>query len=256
MHAITWFRNAFAELTDHAPFPWQEQMFSSFLRGEIPRRCDIPTGLGKTSVIHIWLLALSWALSKGDVAPPLPRRLVYIVDRRVVVDQATDEAERIVDKLAAAELSSGLQLVRETLQRCRCAPCADPLTVSTLRGQFADNQLWYFDPSRAAVAIGTVDMIGSRLLFSGYGGLGRYRRSSHAGLLAQDALVVFDEAHLTPAFAETLEAIDEKIKRAHCLRPFHVMFLSATLPPSAHENGRGVFKLSEPDMSTCRCVLA
>jgi CRISPR-associated endonuclease/helicase Cas3 len=171
------------------------------------------------------------------------------VDRRVVVDQATDEAEQIVDKLAAAELSSGLQLVRGTLQRCRCAPCADALTISTLRGQFADNQLWYFDPSRAAVAIGTVDMIGSRLLFSGYGGLGRYRRSSHAGLLAQDALVVFDEAHLTPAFAETLEAIDQKIKRAPCLRPFHVMFLSATLPPSAHENGRGVFKLSEADMS-------
>jgi len=254
MDEMMWFRKAFAELTEHAPFPWQQQMFSSFLRGDIPRRCDIPTGLGKTSVIHIWLLALSWALSRLDVAARLPRRLVYIVDRRVVVDQATDEADQIRDKVTAAGVGSALQLVRETLAGCKCALSADPFTVSTLRGRFADNQLWHFDPSRAAVVIGTVDMIGSRLLFSGYGGLGRYRRSLHAGLLAQDVLLVFDEAHLTPAFAETLKAIDQQIRRTPCLRPFHVMLLSATLPLSAHGDEREVFELTGGDMCDGRVL--
>jgi len=70
MEEITWFRKAFADLTEHAPFPWQERMFNSFLRGTMPRRCEIPTGLGKTSVIHIWLLALSRILSKSDAQFP------------------------------------------------------------------------------------------------------------------------------------------------------------------------------------------
>jgi len=41
------------------------------------------------------------------------------------------------------------------------------LAVSTLRGQFADNRQWADSPSQPAIIIGTVDMIGSRLLFSG-----------------------------------------------------------------------------------------
>ena len=254
MGETTWFRKAFLELTGHEPFPWQERMFRSFLCGHIPKQCDIPTGLGKTSIIHIWLLAMSKALSGGSSDTRLPRRLVYIVDRRVVVDQATDEAEQICDKLAASRNGSALQEVIESLARCGTYRRVDPLVVSTLRGQHADNYLWQFDPSRAAVVIGTVDMIGSRLLFSGYGGLGRYRRSLHAGLLAQDVLLVFDEAHLTPAFTEALGAILEQIERTPCLRPFHIMLLSATLPPSDRQGEREVFKLTNDDMADRRVV--
>ena len=47
----------------------------------------------------------------------------------------------------------------------------------------------------------TIDMIGSKLLFSGYGD-GRYKRPQHAGLIGQDSLIVHDEAHLTPAFSK------------------------------------------------------
>ena len=46
---------------------------------------------------------------------------------------------------------------------------ASPLALSTLRGELADNREWQADPACAAIVIGTVDMIGSRLLFSGYG---------------------------------------------------------------------------------------
>ena len=53
------------------------------------------------------------------------------------------------------------------------ATVPDPagVTVSTLRGKFADNHAWNLDPSRPAIIVGTVDMIGSRMLFAGYGGL-------------------------------------------------------------------------------------
>jgi CRISPR-associated endonuclease/helicase Cas3 len=95
-------------------------------------------------------------------------------------------------------------------------------------------------------------MTGSRLLFAGYGGLGRYRRSLHAGLLAQDALIVFDEAHLTPSFAQTLEAIDRQMKRTNLIQPFHVMLLSATLPPAAQAGGQPAFGLTPADLQDDR----
>src|SRR5690349_15910207 len=58
-----------------SPFPWQSALLQRFLEGRVPRALDIPTGLGKTATIAIWLLARA-------AGAPVPRRLVYVVDRR------------------------------------------------------------------------------------------------------------------------------------------------------------------------------
>ena len=155
------------------------------MSGRIEKVIDLPTGTGKTSLMVIWYLALAWAYSQ-ELPLPLPRRLIWVVNRRVVVDQATDEAERIQE-----------YATRHALM---------PLNVSTLRGQLADNGDWKARPHEAAVVIGTVDMIGSRLLFMGYGD-GPYWRPQHAGLLGVDALFVNDEAQLTPAFMRLLTTL-------------------------------------------------
>ena len=68
-----------------------------------------------------------------------------------------------------------------------------PVAVSTLRGELADNEEWKADPARPAIIVGTIDMIGSKLLFSGYGD-GRYRRSQHAGLIGQDSFIIVSAA--------------------------------------------------------------
>jgi CRISPR-associated endonuclease/helicase Cas3 len=110
-----------------------------------------------------------------------------------------------------------------------------PLAISTLRGELADNEEWKADPARPAIVVGTIDMIGSKLLFSGYGD-GRYGRAHHAGLIGYDTLIVHDEAHLTPAFSDLLRAVAQEQaaegKRsgqpAAALRPIRVMELSAT----------------------------
>lgn len=194
------FPRLFNELTGSLPFPWQASLFDEFVRGEIRESANLPTGLGKTSIVAIWLCALAFAPGKT------PRRLVYVVNRRTVVDQTTAEAERLRNALNKPELAD----IRDRLVSLCALPLptsdASPLAISTLRGQFADNGEWCADPSRPAVIVGTVDMIGSGLLFS------RYTRSFktrplHAGLLGQDALLVHDEAHLEPAFQELLESI-------------------------------------------------
>ena len=176
---------------DHAPFPWQRRLFDEWLSiGKLPSAVDIPTGLGKTAVMAVWLLARA----RGAA---LPRRLVYVVDRRAVVDQATDFAERLRGKLKCSEL----ERVREGLGlHDRSLP------ISTLRGRHADNREWLEDPAAPAIIVGTVDMIGSRLLFSGYG-VSRRMRPYAAGLMGCDTLVVLDEAHLVPPFEELLRTI-------------------------------------------------
>jgi CRISPR-associated endonuclease/helicase Cas3 len=183
------FKTGFEALTGHAPFPWQIELFEEwFVKGEFPCACNLPTGLGKTSVIAIWLLALIKQPNK------VPRRLVYVVNRRTVVDQTTNEVEKLRNNLPKLE-----NLPHHARQ----------LAISTLRGQFADNREWSTDPSRPAVICGTVDMIGSRLLFSGYG-VGFKTKPLHAGFLGQDVLLVHDEAHLEPAFQELLIAIEKE----------------------------------------------
>ena len=185
----------FAELTaedseQHPPFRWQMRLLRRLLDADLPRVVDIPTGLGKTAVMALWLIALAEGAR-------LPRRLVYVVDRRAVVDQATRFAERLRLNMSG-ELASRLRLGAE-----------NRLPISTLRGGFADNRDWLEDPSKPAIVVGTIDMIGSRLLFEGYG-VSRGMRPYHAGLLGADALVLLDEAHLCPPFEALLRQVESR----------------------------------------------
>ena len=200
------FGSAFGALTGHSPYPWQRRLFEEWLaRGSLPPAVDIPTGLGKTAVMAVWLLARA-------AGAALPRRLVYVVDRRAVVDQATEFAERLRDTLAQDE---GLEPVRRGLGLYERDPDAGGaverlrlLPISTLRGQHADNRAWMADPAAPAIVVGTVDMVGSRLLFEGYG-VSRRMRPYAAGLLGCDTLVMLDEAHLARPFERLLQAIEE-----------------------------------------------
>ena len=78
-------------------------------------------------------------------------------------------------------------------------------------------------------------MIGSRLLFSGYG-IGRYDRTHQVGLLGCDTLLVHDEAHLTDPFQQLLNAISrEQGSEGAASRGLKVLELTAT---TRHREGR------------------
>lgn len=213
------FKSEFKKLTGFKPLRWQSRLYAEHLAlGALPTAVDIPTGLGKTSVMAIWYLALK-------AGACLPRRLVYVVDRRAVVDQATTVADDI--KTRSAD---------------------EGLRVSTLRGQHVDNREWLEDPTAPGIIVGTVDMIGSRLLFSGYG-VSRKMRPYHAGMLGADTLVVLDESHLVPPFERLLDVIDTSVvafgpreqSDQKLVPPFKLLSLSAT----GRARDGSVFRLEE-----------
>ena len=237
---------AFAELTvqngkGFAPFNWQMRLLHRFMDGDLPSAVDVPTGLGKTAVMALWLIARA---ADADV----PRKLVYVVDRRAVVDQASRFAALLRENMPS-ELAEGLHL-------------KDALPISTLRGGFADNRKWLEDPSKPAIIVGTIDMVGSRLLFEGYG-VSRRMRPYHAGLLGVDTLFVLDEAHLCPPFEALLRQIEEcrdskfgpsgtEAQQAHFVPCFRLMSLSATgrdVASTARHTDHGVFRLEDEDQA-------
>lgn len=207
----------------------------------MPVACDIPTGLGKTSIMAIWLAALDLS-----AAHPLPRRLVYVVDRRAVVDQATDEARMLADALgdgSGEDIDPAIAGIRRRLRLER----GQRLPVSTLRGQLTDTGAWLDDPASAAIVVGTVDMIGSRLLFQGYDVSPRMR-PVHAALLGTDAIIVLDEAHLVPPFeALVRQAIELGAKdRGGSPIPFPELKMM-TLSATGRETKGAVFTLQVED---------
>lgn len=228
-----WLQEALGLKGGETPFPWQTTLFDDFRNGTLHEGVDIPTGLGKTSVMAIWLVARA-------LGAAVPRRLAYVVDRRAVVDQATEEALRLRDFVdETSEIKGKLGLTGRSLP------------VSTLRGQYVDNREWLDDPTGPAITVGTVDMTGSRLLFQGYG-VSRKMRPYHAGMLGVDTLLVLDEAHLVPPFEHLLRAIaiesafrprDERCNR--CVPTCQLFTLSAT----GRTPGDEVFGLSEKDFA-------
>ena len=192
------------------PYPWQRRLYAALARGAVPDAVDIPTGLGKTAAVLLALLArLEY--------PALPRRIVYVVDRRAIVDQTAEVVRTWIARIGT------LPSLRRAFDACAAHRAERSVGLGVLRGGLADDGAWRLDPARPAVLVGTVDMVGSRMLFSGYGD-GRSLRATHAGLLGHDAVVLLDEAHLAPAFGALLRDIAGLQARPE----FRVMTLSAT----------------------------
>ncbi len=211
---------------DSGFYRWQRRLLDEWLlAGRIPMAVDVPTGLGKTKTMTAWLIARA-------VGAPLPRRLAYAVDRRAVVDQATTEAETLARAMREILDDRSIDQASRSRWSKNLGLDESELSISTLRGQFVDNRKWMNRPHSASIIVGTVDMIGSRLLFSGYGTRSATMRSAQAGLLGSDCLVVLDEAHLVPSFEALLRdiaALTESDRASVNVVPaFSLMALSAT----------------------------
>lgn len=159
---------------DFTPHHWQEQL--ALEPNCVDRLIRIPTGFGKTLGV-----LLAWAfnrLHKGDQA--WPRRLIWCLPMRVLVEQTEAKMASILERLGIL---------------CRAGDSSvGKVAIHRLLGGAggADFHLW---PEECSVLVGTQDMLLSRALNRGYAAA-RARWPMEFGLLNQDALWVMDEVQL------------------------------------------------------------
>ncbi len=231
MSTVPEFAEYFHALWGRDCFPWQAVLAERVATGEWPRLLDLPTASGKTACIDIAVHALARQADSPLGARTAPRRIWFVVDRRIVVDEAFERATVIADKLGRATTGP----LKEIAERLRGLSGTErPLAVGRLRGGSIRDDGWARIPSQPAVITSTVDQLGSRLLFRGYGH-SLLTAPIFAGLAANDSLIILDEAHCAVPFMQTLEAIrgyrgpdwaDEPL-----WNPFAFVVMSATPPP-------------------------
>lgn len=177
-----------------SPFPWQVALAERIAGGKPPSEIIVPTGAGKTVIIGVWI----WAREQGFA---VPTRLIYVIDRHLLVDSVTDYADYL------------------------CSHTKSTIQVIKMRGGITIDNAWLMAPHMPAIIVSTVDQVGSRLLFRGYG-VSSTVAPIHAGLVGNDSYIVLDEAHISSSFLDTLHEINSL--RSQEQTPWFVTAMTAT----------------------------
>ncbi|MEJ7594388.1 MAG: DEAD/DEAH box helicase [Planctomycetaceae bacterium] len=150
----------------NVPHNWQSELGSdAACRNRLIR---IPTGMGKTlGVLLAWLHQ-----RHRESESKWPRRLVWCLPIRTLVEQTAREATTVLERAGFAE----------------------QVDVHCLMGG-NDEAEWYAEPERPAILIGTQDILLSRALNRGYA-MGRAAWPRAFGLINSDTLWVMDEVQL------------------------------------------------------------
>lgn len=243
------FSTFFEEVYGHEPFPWQERLLEQVAeKGEWPKVLDLPTGSGKTATIDIAVFHLALEADRQE-ARKAPARIAFVVDRRLVVDDAFTRAKALAEALATPRGTVTAQ-VAERLKALSDEPLHSedcrPLIARRLRGGIPREDDWARTPAQPTILCSTVDQIGSRLLFRGYG-VSDSMKPVHAGLIGADCLILLDEAHLAEPFRQTLQWVQryrrQDWREAKELAPWGVALLTAT----PGEKSPGGFALDDKD---------
>lgn len=205
------------------PFPWQQALVDRLADTNTwPEVLDLPTGSGKTAALDAAVFHLAL---RADTPGRAALRIALVVDRRLVVDDAFARAQKIERAICRTQNGTGMgAVIAEVARRLQRLAGKDgpPLVAQRLRGGAPLEHNWVRTPTQPTILCSTVDQVGSRLLFRGYGVSDRMK-PVHAGLLGSDSLILLDEAHLAEPFRQTLDDV-RKIGQAGV----RVALLSAT----------------------------
>jgi CRISPR-associated endonuclease/helicase Cas3 len=192
------------------PYPYQRQLAED----PWPDLIDVPTGMGKTAAVTLaWLWKRGWAKGgrRRQSDAGTPRRLVWCLPMRVLVEQARDNMVGWLRQLGInGEAGSG------------------KVSVHVLMGGESDVNSWAEHPEEDMILIGTQDMLLSRALMRGYG-MSRYQWPIHFSLLHNDCLWVYDEVQLMGAGLATSAQLEAFRRGFGLARSSRSLWVSATL---------------------------
>lgn len=184
------------------PYPYQQRLADS----PWPDVLEIPTGLGKTAAI-----VMAWLYKRRHLDAQTPRRLVWCLPMRVLVEQTA----RLVRQWTERLLDKGL---------LSHAP-----SVHVLMGGDVSRD-WDTRPEDEAILVGTQDQLLSRALNRGYA-MSRFRWPLDFALLHNDAFWAFDEIQLMGAGLSTSTQLEAFRRRFSCAMHCRSLWCSATLAP-------------------------
>ena len=241
------FSQFFQEVHGYEPFPWQRNLLERVAeQGQWPAVLDLPTGSGKTAAIDVAVFHLALEADRGPQRLA-PVRIAFVVDRRLVVDDAFGRAQALAGALASPGGPVSARVAKRLLSLSGDeSKHGRPLIARRLRGGIPREDDWARTPSQPTVLCSTVDQIGSRLLFRGYG-VSDSMKPVHAGLIGSDCVILLDEAHLAEPFRQTLRWVaryrGEDWRETKDASPWGVALLTAT--PGA--DGKSDFALEAID---------
>jgi len=173
-------------------------------RDGLPAVLQAPTGAGKTGAVLAWL----WRRLHGPDPAATPRRLVYALPQRSLVEQVADEAARWLRNLNLTD-SVALHVV--------------------MGGEGATQRRWRLDMHQPAVVVGTVDSLVSKALNRGYG-IARATYPIDFALVTNGAHWIIDEIQLCPESTTTLRQLAAFTAASGTVEPFGLTCMSATVP--------------------------
>jgi CRISPR-associated endonuclease/helicase Cas3 len=196
------FRKACATETEpdgYEPHGYQARI----ARDGLPSVVEAPTGTGKTGIILAWL----WRRLYADPGST-PRRLVYALPQRSLVEQVAGEAGRWLANLGLTD-QVALHVV--------------------MGGEGESQRQWRLDMHKPAIVVGTVDSLVSKALNRGYG-IGRASYPIDFALVTNGAHWVIDEIQLCPESTTTLRQLAAFAKAFLTAELFGLTCMSATVP--------------------------
>lgn len=210
----TWFQIATGNRTT-GPFSFQRWFAQT---KELPQLVNVPTGCGKTAMAILGWLWRRHFHEEETVRKVTPRRLVYCLPMRVLVEQTVENARTWLKNLKPlVEKDSKLKVLER-------------IGVYTLMGGDVDDD-WALYPERDTILVGTQDMLLSRALNRGYA-MSRYRWPVHFGLLNNDALWVVDEVQLFGVGLATTTQLQAFRRQVGTFGSAQTLWMSATMEPS------------------------
>lgn len=185
------------------PYPYQEYLSHC----DIPDVLSVPTGAGKTeaAVLSIWM----WRRIGPDakVRAATPRRLIYCLPTRTLVEQTRNRIAGFVQRLE----NKGVPVP----------------AVTTLMGGDVDRE-YMKRPERDAVIVGTQDMLLSRCLNRGYA-TSPFMWPVEFAVTNNDCMWVMDEVQLMDDGLATSVQVDAFRRTMGAFGPTRTVWMSATV---------------------------
>lgn len=187
----------------YVPYEYQ----SAIAQNGFPELLEVPTGCGKT-----FAMILAWIWRRRfhhdpDVRHTTPRRLVYVLPQRVLVEQVAKEVRAILKKLDLLD-EVGLAVL--------------------MGGEGGTSNDWRLRPEGDAILVATQDMALSAAVNRRYG-ISRWSWPIEFGLLNNDCHYVYDEIQLMGPGLPTSRQLDGLRQILGTALPCGSTWMSATV---------------------------